>query len=110
MSGTASTSSSSSTPGRAPGGRPQGVARRRLQQALGFVSADFETLAHATGLPADLVRQTLYNMRRSRVAERRGAVRSPANPRSMRLIYGPASAPAEDPGAALASTLCNVWR
>ena len=92
------------------GGRPQGEARRRLQRAIGFISADFETLASATGLPVEQVRQTLYNMRRSRVAERHGAVRSPVNPRSTRLIYGPASAPGENPAAALASTLCSAWR
>lgn len=91
------------------GGRPQGEARQRLQQAIAFITADFETLAAATGLPVDLVRQTLYNMRRSRVAERHGTVRSPARRRA-RVLYGPASAEIDHPGATLASTLCSAWR
>lgn len=91
------------------GGRPQGEARQRLQHALSFITADFETLAVATGLPADLVRQTLYNMRRSRVAERHGTVRSPSRRRS-RVLYGPAGDPVDHPGATLASTLCSAWR
>jgi len=99
----------SAQPPRPVGGRPQGEARRRLQRAIGFMTADFETLAHATGLPVDQVRQTLYSMRRSAVVERHGVVRSPAM-RRPRVLYGPASAPGEDPAATLASTLCNAWR
>jgi len=33
------------------GGRPRGEARLRLEQALRFISADFEAMAAATGLP-----------------------------------------------------------
>jgi hypothetical protein len=62
------------------GGRPRGEARLRLEQALRFVTADFEAMAAATGLPVEQVRRTLYNMRRSGVVGRHGRVRSPASP------------------------------
>lgn len=91
------------------GGRPRGEARLRLEQALRFISADFATIAHATGLPAEQVRRTLYNMRRSGEVGRHGRVRSPSNPRASRLVYGPAE-PADDGCARLASTLCQAWR
>ena len=45
------------------GGRPRGEARLRLEHALRFVSADFEAMATATGLPVEQVCRTLYNMR-----------------------------------------------
>lgn len=91
------------------GGRPRGEARQRMEQALRFISADFETLASATGLPVEMVRRTLYNMRRAGVVARHGRVRSPANPRAHRLVYGPPD-PADDGCAHLASTLCQAWR
>ena len=91
------------------GGRPRGEARQRLEQALRFISADFGAIAAATGLPAEQVRRTLYNMRRSGVVGRQGRVRSPANPRASRLVYGPPE-PAYDGCARLASTMCQAWR
>ena len=91
------------------GGRPRGEARQRLEQALRFISADFEAMAAATGLPAEQVRRTLYNMRRSGVVGRHGRVRSPASPRASRLVYGPPD-PADDGVARLASTMCQAWR
>ena len=91
------------------GGRPRGEARLRLEQALRFISADFEAMATATGLPVDQVRRTLYNMRRSGVVGRQGRVRSPVNPRASRLVYGPPE-PADDGCTRLASTICQAWR
>ena len=91
------------------GGRPRGEARLRLEQALRFISADFGAIAAATGLPAEQVRRTLYNMRRSGVVGRQGRVRSPANQRASRLVYGPPE-PADDGCARLASTMCQAWR
>lgn len=91
------------------GGRPRGEARLRLEQALRFVTADFEAMAAATGLPVEQVRRTLYNMRRSGVVGRHGRVRSPASPRASRLVYGPPD-PADDGVARLASTMCQAWR
>ena len=92
------------------GGRPQSEARQRLEQAVRFVSADFEALARFTGLPVEQVRRTLYNMRRSHVVAHAGSVRSPTNPRSTRRIYGPCDGSPGSPTAALASTLCHAWR
>ena len=91
------------------GGRPRGEARLRLEQALRFISADFEAMATATGLPVDQVRRTLYNMRRSGVVGRQGRVRSPTNPRASRLVYGPPE-PADEGCNRLASTICQAWR
>ena len=91
------------------GGRPRGEARLRLEQALRFISADFETMAMATGLPVEQVRRTLYNMRRSGVVGRQGRVRSPTSPRASRLVYGPPDA-ADDGCMRLAATICQAWR
>ena len=91
------------------GGRPRGEARLRLEQALRFVTADFEAMATATGLPVEQVRRTLYNMRRSGVVGRQGRVRSPTSPRASRLVYGPPE-PADDGCTRLASTICQAWR
>ena len=91
------------------GGRPRGEARLRLEQALRFISADFEAIAAATGLPAEQVRRTLYNMRRSGVVGRQGRVRSPASPRASRLVYGPRE-PDEEGVDRLASKMCQAWR
>jgi len=85
-------------------------ARRRIERAVRFVSADFETFAKLVGLPEERVRQTLYNMRRAHVVAHVGWARSPTNPRAKRRIYGPAESVPSSPTAALASTLCHAWR
>ena len=95
----------------ARGGRPMGDARKRLEKALSFASADFARLADVTGLPVHTVRRTLNNMRTSRHVAPVGLVASPAR-RSRRALYGLCAADAGQPsaGRVLADVLGQGWR